>query len=79
MTKENLDEFEIDVKKVYCSDCRYFIREDYECRKGYTIAHSPLFKSKKYALCSNKNKDNNCRDFETTLIFRIIRGIFKCK
>jgi len=75
-------------KKVFCSECKYFrpeqrfefgILRDAECRAEWKWRWDYEFYWKEYANPSEKNKNNDCPDFEPKcrFIYRIVGWINK--
>jgi len=51
------------MKKVYCKDCRFFL-SGYRCGKDIKVIDTWYQPEKEYDNPSEKNKNNNCKDYE---------------
>lgn len=48
---------------VYCKNCRWNYSVT-ACKKGTTVKQTPLAPEVRYARCFEKNKHNDCPEFE---------------
>ena len=62
------------MNEVYCNNCRYMTFSDwryspivsYICKKNPARTITPIEVLTLYSLCSVKNADNDCKDYEIT-------------
>ena len=58
--------------KVYCNDCkrRLLVNVDYLCAANYSWEDTPDRRKKRYAYCSDVNRNNDCTAFTKKCFLR---------